>query len=70
MLRKAAFTALAFLAFGAFSPSHADDSASYNYDDHGRISTVTYANGTVITYTYDTAGNRLTVVTTCSGSGC
>jgi YD repeat-containing protein len=48
----------------------ATDSATYTYDNHGRIQTVTYANGTTITYAYDSAGNRTTVTTTCSSSGC
>jgi len=34
-------------------------SVTYQYDASGRISTATYANGTVLTYTYDNSGNRL-----------
>jgi YD repeat-containing protein len=37
---------------------------AYTYDTLGRVSTVTYPNGTVITYSYDPAGNRTAVVTT------
>ncbi len=63
--------ALAVLALlVAATVSYAADSATYGYDSNGRIHTITYANGTVTTYTYDKAGNRQTVVTTCSGSGC
>jgi YD repeat-containing protein len=35
----------------------------YTYDTLGRVSTVTYDNGMVITYSYDPAGNRTQVVT-------
>ncbi len=48
----------------------ATDSATYTYDSMGRLKTVTFANGTVITYSYDAAGNRTSVVTSCSGTGC
>ena len=48
----------------------ASDTATYTYDSQGRIKTVTFANGTVITYNYDNMGNRTSVVTTCGGGGC
>ncbi len=35
------------------------DSVQYSYDAAGRLTTVTYANGTVIAYSYDKAGNLL-----------
>lgn len=46
------------------------DSATYTYDTLGRLKTVTFANGTVITYNYDACGNRTSVVVACGGSGC
>lgn len=46
------------------------DSAAYTYDDAGRLKTVTFNNGTVITFYYDDTGNRTSVVTSCSGGGC
>ncbi|CAN5177560.1 hypothetical protein BH10CYA1_BH10CYA1_62870 [soil metagenome] len=46
------------------------DSATYEYDDNGRLVSVTYANGTVIVYNYDSAGNRTSVVVTCGPGGC
>ena len=46
----------------------ASDTATYTYDSLGRLKTVTFANGTVITYNYDAMGNRTSVVTTCSGT--
>ena len=35
--------------------------ADYRYDPHDRLGTVTYANNTKITYTFDDAGNTKTV---------
>lgn len=46
------------------------DSATYTYDLLGRLKTITFANGTVITYNYDASGNRTSVVVVCSGGGC
>lgn len=46
------------------------DSFTVTYDSVGRIKTITYQNGTVITFNYDLAGNRTSVVTTCGGGGC
>lgn len=34
---------------------------TYSYDTHGRLVSVTYSNGSTVTYTYDAAGNRITV---------
>jgi len=44
------------------------DQFTYNYDALGRLHSVTYQNGTAVTYTYDPAGNR-TQVTNTPGSG-
>lgn len=41
-------------------------SASYTYDTLGRLTKVTYGNGVVITYVYDAAGNRTSLVVTGS----
>jgi YD repeat-containing protein len=46
------------------------DGATYAYDALGRLTQVTYTNGTTIVYTYDAAGNRTSVIVTCSASGC
>jgi len=35
---------------------------AYTYDALGRLATVTYSDGTVITYSYDAAGNRTAYV--------
>ncbi len=48
----------------------AADSATYTYDSLNRLKTITFANGTLITFNYDSAGNRTSVVTACSGGGC
>lgn len=39
-------------------------SASYAYDNLGRLTKVTYSNGVVVTYVYDEVGNRTIVITT------
>jgi YD repeat-containing protein len=39
-------------------------SATYTYDNLGRVTRITYSNGVVITYTYDASGNRIAVITT------
>lgn len=44
----------------------AADTATYTYDNLGRLKTVTYTNGTVITYSYDSVGNRTSTVSTGS----
>ena len=54
----------------AVRPLVTGDSVTYGYDTLGRLTTLTYANGTVIQYNYDSVGNRTSVVTTCGGSGC
>jgi YD repeat-containing protein len=48
------------------------DGVTYAYYPNGRLQSVTWQNTTtVITYTYDAAGNRTSVVTQCSQqSGC
>jgi len=37
---------------------------SYTYDLLGRLTGVTYSNGSTVTYAYDAAGNRTTVTQT------
>jgi YD repeat-containing protein len=52
-------------AFGAVYLSAAlAGSATYLYDSLGRLTQVTYSNGTVIKYAYDSAGNRTSTVIT------
>lgn len=47
---------------GLFSINCFAGSATYTYDNLGRVTKVTYSNGKSITYNYDAAGNRITVV--------
>ena len=44
-------------------PAHGA-TAQYEYDVRGRLIKVTWSSGKVVTYTYDAAGNRTTVVLT------
>lgn len=44
--------------------------ATYTYDVLGRLTKVTYTNGTTIVYNYDQMGNRTSVVTACGPLGC
>src|SRR5438105_3478110 len=47
------------LCAALFAMSSFADTVGYKYDDAGRLTTVTYGNGTAIAYTYDKAGNLL-----------
>lgn len=61
----------ALFAAGAAGPAWAaSDGATYSYDALGRLTEVTYANGTTVVYSYDAAGNRSSQVVTCSAGGC
>jgi len=53
-----ALTRIAATAAAALVLSGASGNLSYTYDSLGRISAVTYPNGSTVTYTYDSAGNR------------
>jgi len=44
------------------------DSAIYTWDNLGRLKTILFANATLVTFYYDAAGNRTSVVATCSGA--
>lgn len=67
--RLVAVTAVVFVCF-AYPAAASSDSVTYTYYPNGRLWTINYANGTVITYIYDTAGNRQQVTVTCSSGGC
>jgi YD repeat-containing protein len=46
------------------------DTATYEYWPQGWLKKITFANGTTVTINYDAAGNRTSVVISCSGGGC
>lgn len=45
------------------------DPVTYRYDDAGRLTSITYANGASIAYAYDAAGNLLARTVTAPASG-
>ena len=47
------------LCTGLFTILASAATVNYTYDEAGRLTTVTYGNGTAIAYTYDKAGNLL-----------
>ncbi len=51
------------LAF-ALCPQSFADSVSYTYDSLNRLTSIIYGSGAVVSYSYDTAGNRLTRTST------
>ncbi|MCL2761519.1 MAG: RHS repeat protein, partial [Desulfuromonadales bacterium] len=60
---SAAFLFLLLLITGAYATLASADTiqqSTYTYDTLNRLKSVQYEDGTVITYTYDQAGNRLT----------
>jgi YD repeat-containing protein len=46
------------------APVRAQSSVTYEYDALGRVTKATYSNGTVVTYSYDAADNRVSTTTT------
>lgn len=63
--RRLGAAAVAALGLGA-----AADAQEFAYDVHGRLITVTYASGDVVTYCYDRAGNRTRHVVGTAVSAC
>jgi YD repeat-containing protein len=62
-IASALLFALTLTLASTAEPARAE-TVQYTYDALGRIVTVTYGSGAVITYTYDAAGNRTEVVQT------
>jgi YD repeat-containing protein len=50
-------------AFAAVLPAQAATTITYEYDNLGRLTKMTYSTGRQITYSYDATGNRTTQVT-------
>jgi YD repeat-containing protein len=59
------FSALVLL--GVVIPVRVDASASYVYDQLGRLTNALYDNGTCVSYQYDPNGNRASQNITASG---
>lgn len=55
-LRTCALAAASLLPLVLAAPALA--AASYTYDEQGRVTSITYDDGTQVVYTYDAAGNR------------
>ena len=53
-------TLIVLVALAVFGLAHAD-SVTYTYDNLGRITGATYANGAAVQYSYDSNGNRTTL---------
>ena len=53
---------------GTMSADGASGSASYTYDQLGRVTTALYDNGVCVTYVYDANGNRTSQTNTVSGT--
>ena len=66
--RTALFIGTALLCASLASGAVADGGVTYTYDALGRVITATYANGTVVTFSYDAAGNRTALVVGCGHS--
>jgi YD repeat-containing protein len=64
MIRKKILLVLISLVVVACALPCLGDTVTYEYDDLYRLIKATYSDGTVIEYTYDAAGNRLSVVRT------
>lgn len=62
VLRFRSLLLLALLTTAMSGPA-LSDSVDYTYDTLGRLTTVTYSSGVIITYVYDAAGNRTSYVT-------
>lgn len=57
-LRFIRVAAVALAAAGAMIPGSANSSASYGYDQLGRLNSALYDNGLCVAYVYDASGNR------------
>lgn len=65
LVRAACTASLCLLTFPASAQS-----VAYDYDAVGRLTSATYADGTVIVYAYDVAGNRTSqTITLPAGTG-
>jgi len=63
MIRKKILLVLVSLVVVAIALPCLAGNVTYEYDDLYRLIKATYSDGTVIDYTYDEAGNRLSIIT-------
>jgi len=64
-IRRLVFILLGVMAL-AFSGLAFAATDTYTYDAYGRLASVTYADGSKITYIYDPAGNRTVLTQTAT----
>lgn len=65
--RTGALWTIVMVMIGILIPSEIDASASYTYDQVGRLTTAIYDNGLCVTYVYDANGNRTSQTNTAPG---
>lgn len=63
-LLRAGLTLLLTAAMTILSPFASAQTVAYTYDDNGRLTTVDYGNGHVVSYVYDPANNTVRELTT------
>jgi YD repeat-containing protein len=64
---KPIFMLVLLVSLGLLIPVRVDASASYVYDQLGRLTNALYDNGTCVSYQYDPSGNRTSQNITASG---
>ena len=60
---------LVALFMAAFAQTASAGTTSYKYDALGRVTEVDYPDGSIVTYTYDAAGNRTQTTRTAGTTG-
>jgi YD repeat-containing protein len=63
ILKRLSLVLALVVVVGLVLPCFAE-TVTYEYDNLYRLTKATYSDGTVIEYTYDAAGNRLTTIKT------
>ena len=64
---RAILALFTLVLLGLLIPDRVDASASYVYDQLGRLTNALYDNGTCVSYQYDPNGNRTSQTITASG---
>lgn len=68
LLARGSAAALLLASMLTDAAEAASASASYTYDQLGRVTTALYDNGTCVAYSYDPSGNRTAQANTSSGA--